>query len=137
MVWVEAEPGYYVHAVRNSALFSSSRPSLTAHALPSQSIALPRAGKHARRASSATTSSAASSAAPAFSLDDDVLVAELRQAYREYRLRYGSLQGTLEKEGKDKLVQALAEYWTEWVERWEPGQGGTPSPIDRVLDGAY
>ncbi|GJN90360.1 hypothetical protein Rhopal_003371-T1 [Rhodotorula paludigena] len=77
---------------------------------------------------------AASSAAPAFSLDDDVLVAELRQAYREYRLRYGSLQGTLEKEGKDKLVQALAEYWTEWAERWEPGQGGTPSPIDRVLD---
>ncbi|GAA5998537.1 uncharacterized protein JCM10292_002766 [Rhodotorula paludigena] len=112
MVWVEAEPGYYVHA----------------------SIALPRAGKHARRASSATASSAASSAAPAFSLDDDVLVAELRQAYREYRLRYGSLQGTLEKEGKDKLVQALAEYWTEWVERWQPGQGGTPSPIDRVLD---
>ncbi|GAA6032183.1 hypothetical protein JCM8097_007112 [Rhodosporidiobolus ruineniae] len=116
MVWVEPEPGFFFHAT----------------------VALPRAHRHSRRASAATTSSAASTAGaaePAFpGLDDDVLLASLRQGYREYRLRRGSISGLLEREGKASLLRDLEGFWRKWVGKWDIGGGGRVSPLERVLD---
>ncbi|GAA5902156.1 hypothetical protein JCM8208_002491 [Rhodotorula glutinis] len=112
MLWCEVEPGYFVHAT----------------------IALPRTSRHSRRASAATTSSSASTSPPSFSLDDDVLLADLRHAYREYRLRHGSPGATLEQDGPDRLKERLDEFWRDWAERWEVTGERSPAPLERVLN---
>ncbi|GAA5841747.1 hypothetical protein JCM9279_003091 [Rhodotorula babjevae] len=112
MLWCEVEPGYFVHAT----------------------IGLPRASRHSRRASAATTSSSASASASPCSLDDDVLLADLRHAYREYRLRHGSFVATLEEAGREQLKERLDEFWRDWAERWDVSGERGPTPLERVLD---
>ncbi|GAA5932950.1 hypothetical protein JCM3775_005273 [Rhodotorula graminis] len=112
MLWCEVEPGFFVHAT----------------------IVLPRSSRHSRRASAATTSSSATTSTPSFSLDDDVLLADLRHAYREYRLRHGSLVATLEKDGTEHVRAWLDEFWRDWAERWDVTGARAPAPLERVLD---
>ncbi|GAA6049098.1 hypothetical protein JCM3770_003885 [Rhodotorula araucariae] len=112
MLWIEPEPGYLVHAT----------------------IAIPRPTRHARNASAAKTNSTAFSNPAPFSLDDDVLLAGLRHAYHEYRLRFGSFAGVLDQDGKARLKERLEGFWGEWVERWDVAGEGPPSPLERVLD---
>ncbi|GAA5852439.1 hypothetical protein JCM8547_006784 [Rhodosporidiobolus lusitaniae] len=114
MVWLEAEPGFFIHLT----------------------IALPRSSRHSRRASAATTSSAASSGAdpPPGGLNNDVLLAALRQGYRKYRLRRGSMTGMLEKEGREVLAKTVEGYWRKWAEDWEVGSAGGVSSLERLLD---
>ncbi|GAA5981391.1 hypothetical protein JCM11641_005304 [Rhodosporidiobolus odoratus] len=113
MIWIEPEPGFHVHAT----------------------IALPRPSRHSRAASAATTSSTNSTSvdsAPGI-LDDDVLLATLRQGYREYRLRHGSLRGMLKRAGRERLAETLDGFWRSWAEKWDIA-GGTLRPIERILD---
>jgi len=60
----------------------------------------------------------------------------MQHAYREYRLRYGKLATTLELEGKTHLKERLEGFWQDWAERWDVTGAVTPSPVQRVLDGA-
>lgn len=60
----------------------------------------------------------------------------MQRAYREYRLRYGKLATTLELEGKTRLKKRLDGFWQDWAERWDVTGAATPSPVQRVLDGA-
>ncbi|GAA5832422.1 hypothetical protein JCM11251_006449 [Rhodosporidiobolus azoricus] len=115
MIWLEAEPGFFIHAT----------------------VALPRSRRHSRRASSATTSSAASAGgvdAASSGLDDSVLLASLRQGYREYRLLRGSITGTLRREGKDVVKKEIEDFWHGWVEKWDLGGGAEVAQIEQVLD---
>ncbi|BGP17795.1 hypothetical protein JCM10213v2_005837 [Rhodosporidiobolus nylandii] len=98
-------------------------------------IALPRPSRHSRAASAATVSSAASGGdARTEGLDNDVLLAALRQAYREYRLQRGSFAGMLAREGKEVLKEQMDGFWREWAFKWDLAGGRGRASIERVLD---
>lgn len=132
MVWLEAEPGLFIHAV--SARLQACSGSTSSPDSP-QTIELPRPTRHARTASSATVTSLSSPTIYSPALEDDSLLASLSLGYREYRLRCGTLAGMLEAQGREVLVESLRGFWEEWVPKWSiaSGEGGA---IERVIQGA-
>ncbi|BGP33489.1 hypothetical protein JCM10296v2_005293 [Rhodotorula toruloides] len=113
MLWVEAEPGFHLHAT----------------------IRCPRAIRHPRRASTGTDASEGSrEESPASLAEDDVLLASLRQAYFEFRLRFGTIQGALEAEGKGVAMAKLREFWDAWTRDWETSM--LQSQVERLLQAA-
>lgn len=136
MVWLEAEPGYFVHAVRSRAIVAPPAPLLKrcrSSLQASQTIALPRSPRHARGVSTATTSSGDTTEARPW-LDDASLLAAMSSAYHDYRLLHGSLAGKVEHDGRDSLVEQLAPYWTAWTSKWSV-EGGDPRAFEQVLHG--
>ncbi|BGO95475.1 hypothetical protein NBRC10512_007730 [Rhodotorula toruloides] len=110
MLWVEAEPGFHLHAT----------------------IRCPRSTRHPRRASTGTDASEGSKEdSPASLAEDEVLLASLRQAYSEFRLRFGTIQGALEAEGKEAAMGKLRKFWDVWTRDWETSM--LESQVERLL----
>lgn len=133
MLWLEAEPGLHLHAVRfhPPLLDSRSDPFRTL-----QTVQCARWSRHPRKTSSATDSSEASrEEAPVTLAEDEVLLASLRQAYSEFRLRFGSIQGALDAEGKEGTIAKLRKFWDVWTQEWEPS--GATSRFESLLDGTF
>ncbi|KAI5475330.1 hypothetical protein MNV49_001599 [Pseudohyphozyma bogoriensis] len=118
MVWLEPEPGLFIHA----------------------SIALPRT-RRTRAASNATTASGVSSNSTANAstpspvmLDDAALLARLELGYRTFRLQFGSFGRLLKEGGREGLVECLEGFWGQWLLRWNVGRG-TSDQVERVVGG--
>ncbi|BGP01483.1 hypothetical protein NBRC10513v2_005125 [Rhodotorula toruloides] len=110
MLWVEVEPGFHLHAT----------------------IRCPRLTRHPRRASTGTDASEGSREdSPASLAEDEVLLASLRQAYSEFRLRFGTIQGALEAEGKEAATGKLRDFWDAWTGDWETSM--LQSQVERLL----
>lgn len=131
MVWLEAEPGLFIHAVCRAVAALEAPP----HSLSPQTIELPRPLRHARSASSATVTSLSAPTTYTTALEDDSLLASLSLGYREYRLRCGTLAGMLEAQGRGALVESLRGFWEDWVPKWSLGSG-EGGAIERVIEGA-
>ncbi|KAG0656088.1 hypothetical protein C6P46_000456 [Rhodotorula mucilaginosa] len=93
MVWLEVEPGFYVHAT----------------------VQLPKMARRNRSASTATAESGSSGTAAVHPIEDEYLIAALSQSSRRFRLRHGTLARLLRREGKVILLQKLAAHWDRWL----------------------
>ncbi|BGP25924.1 proteophosphoglycan 5 [Rhodotorula toruloides] len=84
------------------------------------------------RASSGTDASEGSREDPPASLaEDEILLASLQWAYAEYRLRFGTIQGVLDAEGKEGVMGKLHEFWNVWTRNWETSILG--SQVEQLL----
>ncbi|GAA5931379.1 hypothetical protein JCM1841_002797 [Sporobolomyces salmonicolor] len=115
MIWFQPEPGFFIHAT----------------------VALPKTPRHAREPSSATSSSGLSptDAAALPSLDDEQLLTAMERAYREYRLRFGTIRGKIAREGKEPAMAVLQGYWEDWAQEWTAVGGNAGGAFDQVLRG--
>lgn len=65
-------------------------------------------------------------------IEDEYLIAALRQSHRRFRLRHGTIVQLLQREGKAALLEKLASHWDHWLRHFEV-QGS--QRIEQVLDG--
>ena len=64
-----------------------------------------------------------------------VLVAQLRRAYRQFRLRYGTFQQCLNNMSRGAFMRRQEKYWHRWAwTRWEVMMKG--SPVVDLLGGS-
>jgi hypothetical protein len=114
MVWLQVEPGFYVHAVCVANFVRPDIPRLTTTVL-SQTVQLPKMARRNRSASTATAESGSSGTAAVHPIEDEYLIAALSQSSRRFRLRHGTLARLLRREGKVILLQKLAAHWDRWL----------------------
>lgn len=147
MIWLEPEPGFYIHAVSSSVPFAgpshprSAAPTSPFHLAASltpltslQTIDLPRTSRHPRTASNATDSSAPPPST--LPLDDSALLASLALAYASYRLMSGSFHGAVVQGGRQELVKRLEGYWNGWLPSWKL-ESGEPGAFERTVAGKH
>ena len=100
-----------------SSRISSGRVTITKLTIAnlSQTIQLPRLARRSRSASTATAESNSSGTAALHPVEDEYLIATLRQSHRRFRLRHGTLAQLLQREGKVTLLEKLAAHWDRWL----------------------
>lgn len=133
MIWLEAEPCIFLHAVPSLAVILCW---VYADLAEPQTVLLPRARRRttsATTAASSTSSSAAASTSNALPpLEDAALTAMLKRAYRAWRLHYRALG----LHGRDDMQARMEEWWSKWVEGFASSiERGTMSCVPDVIGG--
>ncbi|GAA5820563.1 hypothetical protein JCM10212_004843 [Sporobolomyces blumeae] len=117
MVWIEPEPGIFVHAT----------------------VTLPRVcRRHSRQTSTATNSSSRSIPVEGATvpLDDQVLTSSLAYAYDAFRLEKGRITRCLAGKGKAETMEIVGNFWRGWIRNWDLAKLASEArAIEQVLGG--